>query len=187
MLIPVSLICYSYHFDYRRNSDGQKTRQASFPLLSESNKFTIFDGFIVANKIAHLVAFCALLMLLQGCINSGVPELRKPALLKEDTKANESISTPTIESPVVRMTPTPSPTPTQIPATPSPVPLPTSTPTPTQTPLPTSTLTPTNTPTSTPVVTPTVTPSVCNYAQLVLMGAGKDHDPCYTTTPTPKP
>ena len=153
----------------------------------------------MAIKIALLVAFCTLLMLLQGCFNSGVQELRKPALLNEVAKADEPVSTPTIESTVARMTPTPSPTPTQIPATPSPVPLPTSTPVPTQTPLPTSTPiptqtplptstpTPTNTATSTPVVTPTATPSVCGYAQLVLIGAGKDHDPCYTPTPTPKP
>ena len=155
-------------------------------------------GFIGGKTVSLLVSLALLAMTL-GCIDTGLPELKKPALLEEERNASQPVRTPTPETPIATATPTltptppPSPTPTQKPSTPTPTSTPTDTPTPTytytsvptQTPSPTGTPTVTSTPTSTPVVTPTVTPPVCGYVQMVLMGAGKKHDPCYTPTPTP--
>ena len=107
--------------------------------------------------------------------------------------------TPPTNTPVITSTATLTPTSTAvIPPAPVIVAVPTSTvtrtSTPTHTPRPsfTSTATPpapfptVTTSTSTPSVTPTPTstPIVCGYAEMVLMGAGKKHTPCYTPTPT---
>ncbi len=151
----------------------------------------------MALRISSLVVCCTLFVLLQGCLESGTDELRKPALLKENSGANVPDAVPTLRPPAAIASSTPLPRPTQVPATSTSIPIPTSTPAPTQTPIPTTTPTQTHTPlptgtptpsqtaTHTPVVTATATPPVCGYAQLVLIGAGKDHDPCYTPTPTP--
>lgn len=78
------------------------------------------------------------------------------------------------------LVPTHTPTATHTPTlTSTPTLAPTHTPTATNTPIPTSTATPL------PTLPPTATPPVCGYVELVLMGAGKKHKPCYTPTPTP--
>ena len=136
-----------------------------------------------------------LLVAFIGCVNSGMNELRRPALLEKEERASEETATPIPIIPVATRTPTASPTPTHTPIVPSPTHTPTSTLVPTRTPTsthtsthtphPTQTATATRTPTSTPIPSPTAILPVCGYAEMVLIGAGKDHAPCYTPTSTP--
>lgn len=122
-----------------------------------------------------------------------------PARRPVQFAAQPTANIPTAQPVALAPTPTPAATPTAIPAaTPTftPIPTPTQSPTAVPTPVPTATNTPTpipmptQSPTATPTPVPTATPtpdtsylSVCGWAQMVLLNAGKPHDPCNTPTP----
>ena len=106
-----------------------------------------------------------------------------------DTPTGTSTPLPTLTPtstniPILAVVPTSAATHTPTP-TPTSTLRPTFTPTATKTPLPTATGTATGTPTTTPTITPTA--FVCGYAEMVLIGAGKEHRPCHTPTPTLAP
>ncbi len=122
-----------------------------------------------------------------------------PARRSVQVAAQPTANIPTAQPVALAPTPTPATTPTAIPAatpTLTPIPTPTQSPTAMPTPIPTATNTPTPIPmptqsptaTLTPVPTATSTPDtshlpVCGWAQMVLLNAGKRHDPCNTPTP----
>lgn len=152
---------------------------------------------------------CGKLVLLVLLVTVGIGIV---AVISDDIRRFLAPPQPTPVPVVIVITATPADTPTST-STPTPTPTPSSTQAPvlamaptntaTLTPVPTATLRPTFTPsatgtptpsatgtsTSTPTATPTVTPTafVCGYAEMVLMGAGKEHKPCHTPTPTPAP
>ena len=155
-----------------------------------------------------LAAWCLIAVALGAC--SEVEDAPPPVFIVI-TATQASTSTPVVI--VVTATPAP-PAPTLVPgfagrlrgtdedfsrSSPTPI-IATSTPTPT--PRATRTVFPTHpptgvplarasleTPTSVPVELPTMVPTafVCGYAEVVLIGAGKAHKPCYTPTPTGVP
>lgn len=122
-----------------------------------------------------------------------------PARRPVQVAAQPTANIPTAQPVALAPTPVPAAAPTAIPAaTPTfmPNPTPTQSPTAMPTPIPTATNTPTpipmptQSPTATPTPVPTATPTpdtshlpVCGWAQMVLLNAGKRHDPCNTPTP----
>lgn len=135
-----------------------------------------------------------------ACAWNETPAPPPPAVPQAVIAIFERLPTPTL-NPASTKTPLPTATATQTATeTPTWIPtvLPTGTSSPTSVPTPvppTPTYTPTPMPTAMPTAMPTPTASptpvqaedlpVCGYVQMVLMGAGKPHEPCHTPTASP--
>jgi len=176
------LVDYDDQDNGSRRGGGNQT--AGWGCIS---KITLWGVFALAALVAYIVADQVVIRLFE-------PE-PEPALAIAPTNTPIPTASPTLapthtptatNTPISTATPTLAPTHTPT-ATHTPMPTATATLAPTHTPISTHTPTSTSTSTATPLPTlpPTATPPVCGYVELVLMGAGKKHKPCYTPTPTP--
>lgn len=175
------LVDYDDQDNGSRRGGGNQT--AGWGCIS---KITLWGVFALAALVAYIVADQVVIRLFE-------PEPEPALLALAPTNTPIPTASPTLaptHTPTATNTPMPTATPTLAPtltATATNTPTLTSTPTytPMHTPTATNTPIPTSTPTPLPTLPPTATPPVCGYVELVLMGAGKKHKPCYTPTPTP--